>query len=360
MNMKNLSLHVVMASTLLLAMACNKKQSIFLPSSSGLPYELMVVSSDEMWNNPSGRALFDVLDTDVPALPQSERSFRISHSTKNGYSRLLKTFRNIIEVDISPTYTQTKFKYTRDKYASPQMIMTIQSPDEASLAEYVSENGQTIIDFFTAAEMNREVEALKDKHSRPVLDSVKAIFGCELLVPSDIQSLKVGKDFLWATNTYNGASSIQSFVVYSYPYADKNTFTRDYFIHKRDSVMKVNIPGGKPGQYMATDSTVVLSKDASFRALGHYMQDVRGLWQMENDFMGGPFVSHSLVDEMNGRVIVVEAFVFAPDKKKGDLMRKLEAALYTLKLPADMAVASSAIIPEVLIEENEETVEKTE
>ena len=36
---------------------------------------------------------------------------------------------------------------------------------------------------------------------------------------------------------------------------------------------------------------------------------------MENDMMGGPFVSHSVVDEINNRVIVVEAFVYAAGQK---------------------------------------------
>ena len=52
-----------------------------------------------------------------------------------------------------------------------------------------------------------------------------------------------------------------NFVMYSYPYTDKDTFTKDYFIHKRDSVMKANIPGEREGMYMATDSMFVDVED---------------------------------------------------------------------------------------------------
>ena len=58
----------------------------------------------------------------------------------------------------------------------------------------------------------------------------------------------------------------------------------------------------------------------------------------ENDMMGGPFVSHARVDRPNGRVVVVEAFVYAPEKKKRDLMRQLEASLYTLNLPQEQQI----------------------
>lgn len=60
---------------------------------------------------PAGRALFDVLDTNVPGLPQAERSFRISNVDPQHFDRVLKIFRNIIIVDIQDIYTQPKLKF---------------------------------------------------------------------------------------------------------------------------------------------------------------------------------------------------------------------------------------------------------
>ena len=116
--------------------------------------------------------------------------------------------------------------------------------------------------------------------------------------------------------------------------------------------MKVNMPGGKPGQYIQTEKDYVSITETSHR--DRYLQITRGLWYMENDMMGGPFVSHSMVDEINGRIIVAEAFLYAPNRKKGNMMRKLEASLYTIKLPADKKIENSLQIPEVLIEANTE------
>ena len=55
------------------------------------------------------------------------------------------------------------------------------------------------------------------------------------------------------------------------------------------------------------------------------------LWRMEGDKMGGPFVSHALLDKKKGRVIVAESFVYAPESKKANLIRRMEAALFTLR-----------------------------
>lgn len=312
----------------------NEGKSMLTPSSSGRPYEMLVIMDDSLWNKPAGRALFEALDTDVPGLPQSERSFRISQISKNEFSRTFSIFRNIIMSDIQYIYSQPKFKFSRDVHASPQIIMTIQAPDEASYEEFVRKNKQVIVDFFTKIEMNRQIKQFKKNYSAIVDQLVKDSFDCRLFVPSDITYYKRGTDFLWAST--NKATDDLNLAVYSYPFTDKETFTIDYFVHKRDSFMKANLPGPYDGSYMATDTLYIVSKDIAVK--GKYAQEVKGLWAMKGATMGGPFVSHVRVDEKNGRIVVVEGFIYAPNRTKRDLIRRMEAALYTLQLPGEEPV----------------------
>ena len=325
-----------------------KKKGLLMPNASGLPYEMLVLMDDEQWERPLGRAVFNVLDTDVPGLPQSERSFRITRVAPSGFnSNMFRIMRNVIKVDIQNIYTQPKLKFARNVYAYPQMVMTLQAPDEASLAQYVEDNAQSILDFFTKAEMNREIENLREEHNLEVSRLAKEILGVDVWVPWTINKFKRGEDFLWAST--NTGKKDMSIVLYSYPYTDKNTFTLDYFLNKRDSVMKVNIPGGPEGSYMSTQRDFVYVEDATVQ--GKYAQVARGLWRVKGDRMGGPFVSHSRVDEVNGRVIVAEAFIYAPESLKRDLMRRMEAALYTLQLPQAEKVSNLAYnLEEIVIE----------
>ena len=333
---------VLFGATVVLA-AC---ENIGTPASSGRPYEMLVVVDDSLWERPAGRALFDVLDTDVPGLPQPERSFRMSQVDPTQFTRSMKFCRNIIQVRINPNeYTQTGLKYSRDVFARPQVIMTIQSPDEEDFESFVSKNSQTIIDFFTKVEMNRLINELEEKHSRLVSQLAGEIFDCQLWVPDEIQSSKKGKDFFWAASS--GATGLMNICMYSYPYEGPQTFDKQYVLTKRDSVMKVNIPGAEPDMYMATDTAWTTVKPIVVK--GQYAMEIRGLWLMENDAMGGPFVSHSRVDTVNNRVVVVEGFVYAPQKSKRDLMRRLEGSLYTLCLPGEQAREMKASIPEVSV-----------
>lgn len=195
----------------------------------------------------------------------------------------------------------------------------------------MNENKQAIIDFFTRAEMNRQISLLEKNHNDFISKKVNSMFDSDIWLPAELGSSKTGEDFFWAgTNT---ASADQNFVIYSYPYTDKDTFTKEFFIHKRDSVMKANIPGAKEGMYMSTDSTTVEVRPIDIH--GDYTMEARGLWRMKGDFMGGPFVSHTRLDKANHRIVTVEVFIYSPDKLKRNLMRMLEASLYTLQLPTE-------------------------
>ena len=67
---------------------------------------------------------------------------------------------------------------------------------------------------------------------------------------------------------------------------------------------------------------------------GFYALETRGLWKIiDGEAMGGAFVCLTRLDQVNGRVVTAEAFVYAPGQKKRNAMRQTEAILYSLKMP---------------------------
>lgn len=337
----------------LLVLLCSCDKANFFPKASGRPYEVLVVMDSIDWQAPHGRALFDVLDTDVPMLPQSERSFRISQTEVKNFNRVLNIFRNIIIVNIDRTqFTRTKMKFARDKYALDQVVLTINSPSKEEFREFCIEHRQDIVDFLTKMEMNRLIKELKKENSKVTKQLAKEIFNCEMNAPKELQSYKKGKDFLWTSN--NTPAGLMSIVMYSFPYEGPQIFNKEYLTHKRDSVMKENIPGEKPNMYMTTDTLCTVVKPIVVH--GQYAMEMRGLWYMENDCMGGPYVSHHRVDTENNRVIVAEGFVYAPEKMKRGLIRRLEGSLYTLKLPEEQYAVE--ITPDIEEETNDSVAQK--
>jgi hypothetical protein len=63
-----------------------------------------------------------------------------------------------------------------------------------------------------------------------------------------------------------------------------------------------------------------------------YAIELRGLWDVENDFMGGPYVSYTFADNESEYIITVFGYVYNPNKDKRNLLRQVEAILYSTKL----------------------------
>lgn len=308
-----------------------RHKSLLTPSSSGNPYEVLVVAEDSLWNGYAGKALQQVLEHPIPMLPQEEATFNVSHVTLKHYDRITNIFRNIIKIEIDEYSTEPHFSVVRDMFSTPQLILTIKGPSHKELSTFITEKTKYIIDYISAEEINRNAMMLEERHNIKFNDMVKEVFGCELYIPSDLKQIKRGKNFIWASD--DGVNVIQSICIYSYPYATERVFTLDAYVKLRNWFMKENIPGAKPNQYMTTTKGFVQVKNINVQ--GHYVQEARGLWNMANDMMGGPFIAHSQVDTINNMVVVVEGFVYAPDKMKRTMIRRLQSALYTLKLPTE-------------------------
>lgn len=309
-----------------------RKASILTPSSSGNSYEVMVVCDDSIYEGYAGKALQTILDKSVLGLPQPEPQFHKSHIKESVFNRTTHLFRNIIMLKVGREFTHAKIKLERDVYSTPQIIITLQAPNQRELSMFITENTKTIEQLISSEEINRMANNLYYEHNIKFNKQVNEMFGCNLYIPIDIKKMKIGKDFIWASD--DGQNTIQNICIYSLPYVSEKMFMLKPYIALRNKVMKENIPGDKPDQYMSTNADYVWVKGINVR--NNYTMEARGLWEMTNVAMGGPFVSHSCVDTINNRVIVVEGFVYAPNKMKRTMLRRLEAALYTLELPAQI------------------------
>ena len=59
--------------------------------------------------------------------------------------------------------------------------------------------------------------------------------------------------------------------------------------------------------------------------------ELRGLWNVKGDFMGGPFVSYAILDTNHNKILYLEGFVYAPKYNKRNYIKRLEAILLSLK-----------------------------
>lgn len=315
--------------TAVLAVSCGKMST--KPNVSGTANEVLVVIDDSIAKGAVGDSLFSILNQDMPCMPQSEPYFNISKTPHRGFTDLLKPARNIIIIKVGDAYSHVKMFDEQNKWAQPQSVMTIQGPDEASVAEAISKYSDDILKYFIKAERKRATAYQRHYPEGAAMDSVKKKFGISMVIPKGFKRFKSDDRFLWISNSSNDIR--QNIVIYTYPYDCSQTFTREMILHKRDSVMMLNIPGPSEDSYMGTEykfEPPVFCNTALEN--GSYAAEVRGLWRVIGDIMGGPFVSVSTLDKENQRVITAECFIYAPNQYKRNVLRQLESTLYTIEI----------------------------
>ncbi|MDR0845480.1 MAG: DUF4837 family protein [Tannerella sp.] len=328
--MKTATFTSIIGLLLLMLGACNS--SSLGTNATGMTYEIVVVTDKPAWDSTVGEVLKKELYMDVPGLPQSEPSMRIIHVKPADFNGMMTYVRNILLLNVDNTqFTKVSLKSEKNRWAGGQVVVTITTPDEATLAEYMTEHPGVLVDYFTKMEMERTAATFNDAYSRVVSNKLKEKFDITLKVSTDIVSWKDTTDFFWASNDANSGRS--DIVVYTFPYTDSETFTKEYLIAKRDSILGANIPGSFPNSYMSTNEASVTFTPKAVN--GKYCGVLRGLWETKGDMMGGPFVSFARVDETRNLVVVTEGFVFAPESDKRKYIRRLEASLYTLRLPGE-------------------------
>jgi hypothetical protein len=331
--MKALILTSIICSLLFVLGGCFTQPAIV--RATGSAYEVVVTANQSLWINEAGMKIKEELTSEIPGLPQYETSMRVTYVKPDDFNGIMKLVRNILTVTVDNSiYSQVSMKMERNRWAQGQVVVNITAPNEASIIEYLDENKRILVDFYTKVEMRRMAEILKSDYSKAIMDKVMSKFDIMLNAPTDIKSFGVTQDttnFFWASN--NARLGRTDIVVYSFPYKDITTFSWGYLLSMRDSILGANIPGSFPNSYLSTNIEMTSYKSMSL--YGKYCGVLRGLWEMQGDMMGGPFVSFARLDEANNRVVVAEGFVYSPETDKKNYMRRLEAALHTFRFSGE-------------------------
>ena len=333
----------ILALLMPLLLSCGKSNERLLTSATGSIYECLVIGE-----GAPREAVAQTMGGDMYGLPQMEAYFTVTQIPVSQFDDLFKSTRNILLLDVNPNkYTHIKVLKTRDMWSTPQAMIRIQAPSDEDLLAYWAENGEAVREWFVREELARQIRfyrANTNKEARAILNKQ----GYDLLIPEDFIVIKneqlqisndIDVDVLWCCN--NKGPMRKDVVVYSYPYTAQEQFSNESIIAMRNEVLGQIVTAQVPGSHMGTEYKHFPPVSRQVAALrdtvgGFYAVETRGLWKiLDGEAMGGPFVSLTRLDQVNGRVVTAETFLFAAGQKKRNATRQCEAILYTLKMPQD-------------------------
>ena len=328
----------------LVLVSCKSDDGRFLVSATGSAYQCLVVCDDRVKD-----AVKDTMEAEMYALPQIESYFDVSRVPEEHFDSYLKASRNILRIDIDGRqYTKVKTIMTQDVWATPQAYVRINAPSKDAFLAYWEKNGAYIREWFVREEISRYMRFIKVGLNESAQNWLKKQ-RYKMYIPSDydfVQDTTITVNNLDVTymrcchfRTSDKHDLIKNIMVYTYPYTSQEQFSNDSITAMRDMVCKRLLGSQIDGSYQAVEWKHFPPVSRYVRPVndttgGFYAVETRGLFKTVNGLaMGGPFVSLTRLDQVAGRVVHAEAFIYNPGEKKRNNLRQMESILYSIRMP---------------------------
>ncbi len=355
--MKTQSIIIVLALALIVALvstSCTPNGTGFAqkPGAIGGHNQVVVVADDPVWNGEIGDTLRKYLESPYIILPQAESEIDLEHYTPENWAGKRQHIRNIILLaDVNEaTATRTLIKRSlgedrysemmsrdslccsitgNDLFAQGQQVFYIFSDDRDEIFDVIKRTSSRIIDKVDVngqKKLSGMVYIIGENEG--MIRTISDSFDLLMRIPGEykIEAENKGGTY-WVRKETNKVSS--NIIIHRQPYYSTTQFTEENFMHLRDSLSREHITSDVEGAYMSIDTVnfplFVETKSFANRPSIY----VRGIWNMKNDFKGGPFVSFMTISPDSKWLYYIEGFVFAPGDNKRDHMEHLEEIFRT-------------------------------
>ena len=299
-----------------------------MPNITGGAGEVLVIMDQFNWDNSAGDLLQDILKEEYPGLPQSEPIFDVIQVTAASFDGIYKFHRTIV-LTTAASGLEPNIRFRENIWAKPQILVQIEAPTGTALKELISENEVQIKGFLVQYDRNRLMNVYKDSKDPAIQKDIASHHQVRLAIPRGYNMDFSKEDF--TSVSIESPDLSQVIQIYDYPASGPEDLNVANIIEKRNSFTKTYVKGPREGSYMVIANMFEpIAYDLTNNNLD--VVELRGLWDLENGFMGGPFVSHSVYDANRGRIVTVDGYIYHPNQKKRVKMKQLEAIIYSMEL----------------------------
>lgn len=315
-----------MAMTLFFSCKDENAKRIVPKSSGGSLNDITVVVDNLLWESEVGKVIRDTLAASVEGLSVEEAQFRLRQMPPSVFTGFAKKNRTVLKIEKGkPAGTSI----LSDTYAQPQTVAVISGNTNAEIIDQITANSTKIVDAFRKEELKEKQRRIKKSLFND--KDIQAQMGLSLNFPTAYRMAKNEDGFIWLRRDIE--TGTVDIMLYESPLSSirKGDSAVVDVVRLRDSVGKIHIEGPLEGSYMATEDkytpfiseTIIDNKPA---------YETKGLWDVKNAFMSGPFINYAIEDKVNNRMVIVEGYVFAPSVAKREYMFELEAIIKSISI----------------------------
>jgi hypothetical protein len=313
------------------------------PTAYGEVDGIFFISDEYIWKTAVGDTFKKYFEALYPVTPQPEPLFDIRFISSEKFNKVHRTHRTIIIMadlsDTANTATQMTLKaigkqngkraiqddkyrlaLSYDRWAAGQLVIYWFAPNRQLLIESIRRDYDQIIkkiNTHDAVKLNKQVFA--EGKNQNIEKYIKDSLRFQISIPKNFEIAYKDSSTVWIFDDTDKASSNILMHVLKGNYLSIHP---DTLIKIRNQLSKKYFSSWAEGSYMTVDKENLPLFFEEIMVLGRKGLQCRGLWKMEKDFMGGPFASYMILD--SNQIIFLDAFVYAPGKKKRFEMRKLD------------------------------------
>jgi hypothetical protein len=329
------------------------------PEAFGPLNQLAVIADEVIWESPVGDTFDYYFASAYPILPQPEPIYDLRYFTPDQLyqkkeRRSLRRYvilanltdtasqaTKLIYRDISPEKIEAarneggfRTAIATDRWADNQLVVYMYGFSHDQLIENIQTNFRGIDQRIRQSETGQIEDMVYPAGiNGSLVATLNERLGVDVRLPSDYQEAFYDDvyDMVWVRQdrvVRDGEMVSTNIMFRKIPYEQEEQLLPEYLQEQIDSL------GAYVSSEIENTSLVVNDVDLPivtevFQRDSRYTLQMRGIWEMENDFMGGPFLAEMALNPNTNELLLTFGFIFAPSQDKRDFMKFLEHVVAT-------------------------------
>lgn len=321
------------------------------PVALGKMNEIVTICDERVWESDTRDSMLYYFGSPYPIMPAPEPLFDLRHFTTeqlniDALRKELRTY--VILADLSdsdsPTtrmvrndlgeesirrfYEDPEFFTTAglDKWAKGQLVVYILGKNREELGRNIVRAFPRISERIRRHDLIQlRAQTYVNGQSTEVSNLISEQFGVQMDIPGDFEVAMQSDNFIWIRKDTRDLTS--NIAIRTYPYSNENQLALDGVLDMRNR-LGVKIQSTSVGSFMTTNDRDLPVYLYQKELDGRFTVESRGIWEMTEDFLGGPFVNYAIID--GNKILVIDTFVYAPGKDKRDYVQQLELVVESL------------------------------
>lgn len=219
-----------------------------------------------------------------------------------------------------------------------QKVYKISAPDNEEFLSIFSKYKETMMNTFLVAERNRIAAINRKSADEKIFNHMRDKYKVKLYCPKGYKLNKDADDnFVWIS--YETAHYSRGIIFMQEQYESEDQLNHHIILDQFNLALQKHIPGPLDSTWMNIDPQQPMLVNQYNYNKKYYSIMLKGLWHVENDFMGGPFILNTVLDTGANRIIYMFGYIYAPEDKKRNMTSQVEAIVSSFKINYDEETA---------------------